>query len=286
MELKTTPGLSIVHPMKQQFIALALFSSLVVADAADAKTFKDDREKANYAIGVSIGTSFKQQNIEFDSPAVTQGINDALAGSPALTMPEVNEAIKKYQQDRRAQLADKNKKAGEAYLAENKTKNGVVTLASGLQYKIITQGSGDSPKAEDTVTVNYRGSLIDGTEFDSSAKSGKPATFRVGGVIKGWTEALLLMKPGAKWQLFIPQDLAYGEMGRPSIPPGSTLIFDVELVSVQPPPPPPPPPAPLTSDIIKVPSLEEMKKGAKIETIKADDAEKSQKPAESTPGKK
>ncbi len=269
--------------MNLKMISLVLFSSLALAGAEDAKTFKDDKEKANYAIGVSIGGSFKQQNIEFDSAALARGINDALTGTPALTLPEVNEAIKKYQQDRRAELAAKNKKTGEAFLAENKTKPGVVTLPSGLQYKVVTEGSGDVPKAEDTVTVNYRGALIDGTEFDSSAKAGKPATFRVGGVIKGWTEALQLMKPGAKWQLVIPQDLAYGEMGRPTIPPGSTLVFDVELLSIQ---PPAPLAAPLTSDIIKVPSLEEMKKGAKIETIKADEADKLQKPPAAKPEKK
>lgn len=283
LKLNSAAGFFSVRVMNLKMISLVLFSSLALAGAEDAKTFKDDKEKANYAIGVSIGGSFKQQNIEFDSTALARGINDALTGTPILTLPEVNEAIKKYQQGRRAELAAKNKKTGEAFLAENKTKPGVVTLPSGLQYKVVTEGSGDAPKAEDTVTVNYRGALIDGTEFDSSAKAGKPATFRVGGVIKGWTEALQLMKPGAKWQLVIPQDLAYGEMGRPTIPPGSTLVFDVELLSIQ---PPAPPAAPLTSDIIKVPSLEEMKKGAKIETIKADEADKLQKPAAAKPEKK
>jgi hypothetical protein len=142
----------------------------------------------------------------------------------------------------------------------------VVTLTNGLQYKVITEGTGDVPKPEDTVTANYRGTLIDGTEFDSSAKTAKPATFRVTGVIKGWTEALTRMKIGSKWQLFIPPYLAYGERG-------SGLHIGPN-VSIQPPPPPPTPAAPLTSDIIKVPSLEEMKKGAKIETIKAEDVEK------------
>ncbi|MCC6820919.1 MAG: FKBP-type peptidyl-prolyl cis-trans isomerase, partial [Verrucomicrobia subdivision 3 bacterium] len=173
------------------------------------------------------------------------------------------------------------------FLAENKAKPGIVTLPSGLQYKVVTEGAGEMPKAEDTVSVNYRGTFVDGTEFDSSAKTGKPATFRVGGVIKGWTEALTHMKTGAKWELFIPYDLAYGEMCRPpGIPPAATLLFDVELLSIQPPAPPAPPAAPLTSDIIKVPSLEEMKKGAKIETIKADEVDKLQKPAAAQPEKK
>jgi FKBP-type peptidyl-prolyl cis-trans isomerase FklB len=142
---------------------------------------------------------------------------------------------------------------------------------------VLTDGFGDSPKAEDIVTVNYRGTLLDGTEFDNSNKRGQPAKFRVNGVIAGWTEALQKMKPGSKWQLFVPSNLAYGENGNQNIAPHATLLFDLELVSAEAPPPPPPPAAPLTSDIIKVPSLEEMKKGAKIETIKAEDVEKIQK---------
>jgi FKBP-type peptidyl-prolyl cis-trans isomerase FkpA len=142
-----------------------------------------------------------------------------------------------------------------------------------LQYKVITEGQGESPKAEDTVTVNYRGTLIDGTEFDSSYARNQPANFQANHVIKGWTEALQLMKPGSKWQLFIPADLAYGDMSRPKIPAGSTLIFEVELLSFKK-PEAPAPSQPLTSDIIKVPSAEELKKGAKIETIKPEDIEK------------
>jgi FKBP-type peptidyl-prolyl cis-trans isomerase FklB len=144
-------------------------------------------------------------------------------------------------------------------------------------YRVIKEGSGDSPKLADSVTVNYRGTLIDGTEFDSSEKGGKPITFRVGGVIKGWTEALQLMKPGAKWQLYIPSDLAYGPNGSgPKIGPNSVLVFDVELISVEPAPTAAiTPQAPsLTSDIIKVPSAEGLKRGEKIETIKPEDIEK------------
>jgi FKBP-type peptidyl-prolyl cis-trans isomerase FklB len=128
---------------------------------------------------------------------------------------------------------EKNKKEGEAFLAENKKKDGVKTLPSGLQYKVLAEGKGKTPKATDTVTVHYRGTLTDGTEFDSSYKRNQPASFPVNGVIKGWTEALQLMKEGSKWQLFIPASLAYGEPGRPGIPPNSVLIFDVELISVK-----------------------------------------------------
>lgn len=276
--------------MNMKVITGTIFTCLLAANglrAEDAKAFKDDKEKANYAIGMSVGGNFKQANFEYDEAAFNRGMLDALANKPGLTMPEAQETIKKYQQERRAILAEKNKTQGAAFLAENKTKPGIVTLTNDLQYKIITEGTGEIPKREDTVSVNFRGTFVDGTEFDSSAKTGKPATFRVGGVIKGWTEALIQMKTGAKWQLFIPYDLAYGEMGRPpNIPPAATLLFDIELLSILPSPPPPPPTAPLTSDIIKVPSLEEMKKGAKIETIKADDVDKLQKSAPANPEKK
>jgi FKBP-type peptidyl-prolyl cis-trans isomerase len=164
-------------------------------------------------------------------------------------------------------------------MATNKNNSGVVTLPDGLQYKVITNGTGAMPVSTDIVTVNYRGTLLDGTEFDSSFKRGQPARFPVNGVIPGWTEALLKMKVGSRWQLFLPPELAYGEQGPPGIPPNAVLIFDVELLSTQNPPPPPPATSsnqPLTSDIIKVPSAEELKKGAKIEVIKAEDLKKTQ----------
>lgn len=255
-----------------------LVLGLTLARAEDAKTFKSDKEKANYAYGLNIGSSFKQNNLEFDGEAFAQGVKDALAGNLTLNPQEQREAFMKYQAERRAIIGEKNKTDGEAFLAANKSKPGVKAFESGLQYKVITEGSGDSPKAEDTCVVKYRGTLIDGTEFDSSAKApGGTASFPANRVIPGWTEALTHMKPGAKWELFIPSNLAYGEMGKGNIAPNSTLWFDVELVSFTAPPPPPPPAAPLTSDIIKVPSLDEMKKGAKIETIKAEDVEKLQK---------
>jgi len=178
-------------------------------------------------------------------------------------------------------MEEKKKQAkaeGEKFLAENGKKPGIEKTASGLQYHIVTPGSGNSPATNDEVTVNYTGKLIDGTVFDSSEKQGHPAKCRVNGVIRGWTEALTKMKKGAKWELFIPSDLAYGERARPSIPANSTLIFTVELVDFNPVAPPPALPStasqPVTSDIIKVPSADELKKGAKIEVIKPEDVDK------------
>jgi FKBP-type peptidyl-prolyl cis-trans isomerase len=269
--------------MNTKAIALTLVSvlGLSVVLAEDAKTFKDDKEKANYAIGLNIGGNFKQGNLEYDAKAFEQGMNDAIAGKQGFTQQEARDVITKYQADRRAAVGEKNKADGEAYLAANKSKPSVKITESGLQYKVLTEGSGDSPKAEDTCIVKYRGTFLDGTEFDNSEKApGGTASFPANRVIAGWTEALTHMKPGSKWQLAIPYNLAYGEQGRGNIGPSTTLLFDVELVSFTAPPPPPPAPAPLTSDIIKVPSLDEMKKGAKIETIKAEDVEKMQKQTE------
>ncbi|MEO8429807.1 MAG: FKBP-type peptidyl-prolyl cis-trans isomerase, partial [Verrucomicrobiota bacterium] len=159
---------------------------------------------------------------------------------------------------------------GEAFLKQNATKEGVKTTPSGLQYKVLKEGAGKTPKATDTVEVNYRGTLIDGTEFDSSYKRGQPYTTSVMGVVKGWTEALQMMKVGSKWQLFIPSELAYGPRpGGRDIGPNAVLVFEVELLEIKP-PTPPPGAQPVTSDIIKVPSAEELKKGAKIEVIKSD----------------
>ena len=261
----------------------------VLLQAADKPEFKNDREKHSYSVGASWGNSLKRQEVDFDLEMVMQGLREAFAGKCALTDEEVrasmaalNKEIRGKQEEKRKQQGEKNKQEAEKFLAENKAKEGVVTLPSGLQYKILSEGNGESPKPADMATVNYRGTLIDGTEFDSSYKRGQPSTFSVTGVIKGWTEALELMKPGAKWQLFIPSDLAYGERGSGQlIGPNAALIFEVELVSFKPPTPPPaanPAPAqPVTSDIIKVPSKEELEKGAKIEIIKAADLEKLQK---------
>jgi FKBP-type peptidyl-prolyl cis-trans isomerase FklB len=180
--------------------------------------------------------------IDVDLEILVTGIKDALSGAkPLMTEQEMKETITALQKDLQAKqqeqtkaLAEKNKKEGEAFLAENKKKQGVITMPSGLQYKILTDGKGKSPKATDTVTVNYKGTLIDGTEFDSSYKRGQPATFAVNGVIPGWTEALQLMKEGSKWQMFIPSNLAYGERGAGgAIGPNAVLIFEVELISIK-----------------------------------------------------
>jgi FKBP-type peptidyl-prolyl cis-trans isomerase len=218
---------------------------------------------------------------------VIRGLKDILSGGTTLltqqemhdTLAEFQKTLAAKQQKMREEAAAKNKTDGEAFLTANKTKPGVVTLPDGLQYKIITNGNGTIPTSNDVVTVNYRGTLIDGTEFDSSIKRGKPVQFSVGNVIHGWTEALTQMKVGSKWQLFVPSELAYGGRGRPGIQPNSVLIFEVELLSTEYQSPPASgvsTNSPLTSDIIKVPSQEEMKKGAKIEVIKPEDAAKLQ----------
>lgn len=251
--------------------------------AAEGAPLKDNKEKFSYALGMSLGNNLRRSGIpldEIDPNAIMEGVKEGYDLSKArLSESEARDIIMSTQREARTRLAEKNKKEGEKFLEENKKKEGVVTLPSGLQYKVLAEGSGDSPKPDDMVTVNYRGTLIDGTEFDSSYKRGQPAKFGVNGVIKGWSEALQLMKPGAKWQLFIPPELAYGERGSGlAIGPNSTLIFDVELLSVEKrPTPTASSSAPITSDIIKVPSKEELEKGAKIEVIKAEDLEKYKK---------
>jgi FKBP-type peptidyl-prolyl cis-trans isomerase FklB len=274
----------------QTIILSAVVLAAPLVRAEDASVLKDEKDKVSYSIGMSLGTQWKRNGLEMDQVSfdnLIRGIKESMAGTNTLlNEQQMQETLRTFSQQMQAKAmekrrleAEKNKKDGEAYLTENKTKPGVVTLPSGLQYKVLAEGGGDSPKSTDTVSVKYRGTLIDGTEFDSTAKRGdQPATFGVTGVIKGWTEALQLMKPGAKWQLFIPSDLAYGDNGRPNIPPGATLLFDIELLSAQA-PQPPPPAQPVTSDIIKVPSAEEMKKGAKIETIKAEDLKRLEEEA-------
>jgi FKBP-type peptidyl-prolyl cis-trans isomerase FklB len=212
------------------------------ARGADSTVLKTQKDKVSYSIGLNIGSDFKQRAIEVDPDLLARGIKDAMSDAkPLLTEEEIQSVMTAFEQELKAkaiahnkELGDKNMKEGEAYLAENKKKEGVVTLPSGLQYKVITAGTGKKPKATDTVTTQYRGTLIDGTEFDSSYKRGQPATFPVSGVISGWTEALQLMPVGSKWQLFIPSSLAYGPRGAGQmIGPNSTLVFEVELLSIQ-----------------------------------------------------
>src|SRR5206468_4918531 len=219
---------------------------------------KDKKDKVSYSIGMQIGFNLGRQKVDVNPDILAAGIKDAISGKPQLTPDQVKDIMAQFEKDmeqKQKEVGEKNKTEGAKYLEENKKKPGVKTTASGLQYKLEKEGTGAQPKATDMVTVNYRGTLIDGTEFDSSYKRGQPAKFPVNGVIKGWTEALQLMKQGSKYQLFIPSTLAYGEraMG-PDIGPNSTLIFEVELQDVKPPPtpgpqgsskaPPPPSPAP------------------------------------------
>src|SRR5215469_14773909 len=215
---------------------------------------KDQKDKVSYSIGMQIGFNLGRQKVDVNPDILAAGIKDAIAGKPQLTTDQVKDIMAQFEKDmeqKQKELGEKNKADGTKWLDENKKKPGVKATASGLQYKVEKEGTGPQPKATDMVSVNYRGTLVDGTEFDSSYKRGQPATFPVNGVIKGWTEALQLMKKGAKYQLFIPSNLAYGEraMG-PDIGANSTLIFEVELMDIKPPPTPAPqgsakiPPAP------------------------------------------
>jgi FKBP-type peptidyl-prolyl cis-trans isomerase FklB len=204
--------------------------------AAEKTELKTDAEKNGYSVGYDIGHSLKRQLEGVDAASMARGLKDGMSGvAPVLSETEMKQRFVALQQESARKIQEKNKKEGEAYLAKNKDAKGVKTTASGLQYKVITTGKGKKPGLEDTVTVNYRGTLIDGTEFDSSYKRGQPATFPVKGVISGWTEALQLMPTGSKWMLYIPSSLAYGERGPgPMIGPNSTLIFEVELLSIAP----------------------------------------------------
>ena len=227
--------------MKSYFISVLALGLLVSsASAQDKPDLKNPKQKTSYAIGLDIATSLKRQDIDVDAKALTAGIADGFAGKPALTEEEQKTVIMELQksamakaEEKQIAAAEKNLKAGEAFLAVNAKKEGVKTTASGLQYKVIKAGTGASPKPTDIVKVHYTGTLVDGTVFDSSVQRGEPATFPVNGVIPGWTEALQLMKVGDKWQLVIPAKLAYGEQGPRSIGPNSTLIFDVELLGIE-----------------------------------------------------
>jgi FKBP-type peptidyl-prolyl cis-trans isomerase FklB len=228
-----------------RFYVTAVLTAVLFAApalAADPSLLKDQKDKVSYSIGLDIGSKLKEQSIDVNPDALSAGIKDSLSGEkPLLTDDEMKAVLTQFQQEMRAKaeeklkvVAEKNKKEGEEFLVANKAKEGVVTLPSGLQYKVLKEGSGESPKASDTVTTHYKGTLIDGTEFDNSYKRGEPVSFPVTGVIKGWSEALQLMKPGAKWQLFVPSNLAYGERGAGQvIGPNATLIFEVELISIK-----------------------------------------------------
>jgi FKBP-type peptidyl-prolyl cis-trans isomerase FklB len=200
------------------------------------------KDKFSYALGMNLGTTLHKQAVPVDPNILARGLKDALAGGKTAltedqaraTLMEVQTEMRKKQEEQMKIAGEAGKQEGAAFLAANKSKDGVVTLPSGLQYKVLTMGTGPKPTTSDSVVCNYRGTLINGTEFDSSYKRGEPATFPVSGVIKGWTEALQLMPVGSKWQLFVPSDMAYGERSpAPEIAPNSTLIFEVELLSIQ-----------------------------------------------------
>ncbi len=224
--------------LRSTLVLLLLTPMLASAD----KGLETLEQKASYSFGVDFAKRLQQQGIDLDIPALNRGIKDQAAGGKlAFEQGEMNQFKAEYTEQLRAQLlkeqealAAKNLEAGKKFLAENAKKEGVVTTESGLQYKVITQGDGPSPGPSDTVTTHYRGTLIDGREFDSSYSRGQPASFPVNGVIKGWTEALQLMKVGDKWELYIPSDLAYGPAARSElIQPNTTLIFELELLGIK-----------------------------------------------------
>lgn len=226
---------------KYLFTGVFIIGLLVsVCGAEEKQKLNDRKDKESYSLGYQFGESLKNQGLEINFEIYAAAIRDALVGKkPLLSQEEIRVTIVELQkrvaaakQKEKKDISEKNLAEGKAFLEENRKKEGVKVLPSGLQYKVLTEGSGKTPAATDTVTVHYRGTLINGTEFDSSWKRGKPATFKVTGVIKGWTEALQLMKEGAKWQLFIPPEMAYREGDNPRIGPNSLLIFEVELISV------------------------------------------------------
>jgi FKBP-type peptidyl-prolyl cis-trans isomerase len=302
------------------------FAVARLAVGAESKPeFTNDAEKASYSIGMMLGSQFKSGGLAVDPQILAGAIKDVLSGAELrLTLQEAQDTIRIFQQVSQAKLADRNRREGEAFLAQNKKKEGVkvieVPLPDGtkaeLQYKVVSEGSGPSPKSNDVVVANYRGSFPEGGDFDDSARHGAPLKRPANSLgIRGWTEALQRMQAGSKWQIFIPPSLAYGETAPAAIGPNKTLIFQIELLSFESQPAVPPaavpvaapptvttpsatpptsppavnpsvpvrpagaPPAPLTSDIIKVPSAEERKKGAQIEIIRAEDVAKEMEAA-------
>ncbi len=228
--------------MKQVTAAILAVTMVATAATAADSSLKDTKDKLGYGIGLDMGKTFKKQGLEINPDALLKGFKDGMSGAePKISEEEikatfmaVQQEMAKKQMEESAQASTKNLKEGADFLAANKKKSGIVTTASGLQYKVLTKGTGPKPTATSVVKTHYRGTLLDGTEFDSSYKRNEPAEFEVGQVIKGWTEALQMMPVGSKWQLFIPADLAYGERGAGgTIAPNSTLIFEVELLAIK-----------------------------------------------------
>jgi FKBP-type peptidyl-prolyl cis-trans isomerase len=213
-------------------VALSVAAPHTLAQSVTEAQLKDEKTKSSYAIGLSMGRSLAQVKDDVDLKVIAKGIEDAVAGKAALTEEQVMETLNAFSSSVTTRLSTRNKEAGQKFLAENKGKAGIKTTASGLQYQVVTQGKGALPAATDQVKVHYRGTLLDGTEFDSSYKRNEPTQFGLNQVIKGWTEGLQLMPVGSKYKFFIPSDLAYGEQGPPSIGPNQTLIFEVELLEI------------------------------------------------------
>src|SRR5207245_5823403 len=220
------------------FIISASLLALPLFGQEKSPQLKDQKDKVSYSIGMNIVFNLSRQKVDINPDILAAGIKDSIAGKPQLTQDQVKDVMTQFEKDmeqKQKEAGEKNKTDGAKFLGENKNKPEVKTTASGLQYKVIKEGTGPQPKATDMVTVNYRGTLINGTEFDSSYKRGEPATFPLNGVIKGWTEGLQLMKKGSKFQFVIPPNLAYGERAvGADIGPNSTLVFDVELLDVKP----------------------------------------------------
>lgn len=221
-------------------MALILCAGLTYAQGPGE--FKNNMEKVSYAVGMGVGKNLTRQGLEVDPEALLRGLKDVLKGKKTRlsdaefqqTMRKISTALRARQKERQVNLGTKNKKEGAAFLARNKKRKGVKTLPSGLQYRVLREGNGKKPQLTSSVVTNYRGTLVNGTEFDSSYKRGKPATFTVRGVIAGWTEALQLMPVGSKWKLFVPASLAYGGRGAGGlIGPNSTLIFEIELLAIK-----------------------------------------------------
>jgi FKBP-type peptidyl-prolyl cis-trans isomerase FklB len=242
---QTPPAKKPTTPAKSTTPTTTKARTSTTSKATSPSALTTKKDKFSYAFGMSqgagIAATFQKLGVEFDKDLIIQGLRDGLAGGKTrltedearAVLVEVQEDVQKQQKEKYEQLAEANKKEGEAFLAANKAKEGVVTLPDGLQYKILTAGTGPKPTATDTVVCHYKGTLVNGTEFDSSYKRNEPLTIEVGHVIKGWAEALQLMPVGSKWQLFIPSELAYGEAGRQGMPPNETLLFEVELLSIQ-----------------------------------------------------
>ena len=241
----SAPSTSSTTPAKPKTATTAKKPAATAKKPGTGMTLNTKKDKFSYAVGMSVGNTLKQQlsrdSMEYDPAILAQGVKDMLAGKTTLltkeqaqaVLMEVQTAVRQKREEETKEAAVTNKKEGDEFLKKNTMEKDVVTLPSGLQYKVLKQGTGPKPTAADTVVCNYRGTLVNGKEFDSSAKHGGPATFGVGQVIKGWQEALQLMPVGSKWQLVVPPDLAYGDHAPPEIGPDQTLIFEVELVSIQ-----------------------------------------------------